>query len=75
MIKILYVLFFVLFLNCPAIYTQSSNNVVAEVGNEKITAKDFKIRFELSPYIPNNRNIDSDSIKYDFIYSAIHYLV
>lgn len=71
MIKILYVLFFVLFLNCPAIYTQSSNNVVAEVGNEKITAKDFKIRFELSPYIPNNRNIDSDSIKYDFIYSLI----
>ena len=55
MIKILYVLFFVLFLNCPAIYTQSSNNVVAEVGNEKITAMDFKIRFELSPYIPNNR--------------------
>ena len=71
MIKILYVLFFVLFLNCPAIYTQSSNNVVAEVGNEKITAMDFKIRFELSPYIPNNRNIDSDSIKYDFIYSLI----
>ena len=36
-----------------------------------ITAKEFKLRYELSPYIPSDKNIDPDSIKYDFLYSLI----
>jgi len=52
-------------------FSQNDENVVAQVGNEKITAKEFKVRFELSPYIPINKEIDTDSVKYDFLYSLI----
>jgi parvulin-like peptidyl-prolyl isomerase len=50
---------------------QSEESVIARIGNEIITAKEFKLRFELSPYIPLNKKINPDSIKYDFLYSLI----
>jgi parvulin-like peptidyl-prolyl isomerase len=50
---------------------QSDESVIARIGNEIISAKEFKLRFELSPYIPLNKNINPDSIKYDFLYSLI----
>jgi parvulin-like peptidyl-prolyl isomerase len=53
------------------LFSQIDESVVAQVGNEKITAKDFKVRFELSPYIPEHKDIETDSIKYDFLYSLI----
>jgi len=53
------------------LFAQNDESIVAQVGNEKITAKEFKVRFELSPYIPVNKEIDTDSIKYDFLYSLI----
>ena len=47
------------------------NNVVAKFGNEEITATEFKLRYELSPYIPEDIQLNKDSIKYDFLYSLI----
>lgn len=58
-----------LFLN--TIFPQNNQSVVAQIGKDKITAEEFKLRFELSPYIPSNKNIDPDSLKYDFLYSLI----
>lgn len=53
------------------LFAQKDESIAAQVGNDKITAKEFKLRFELSPYIPNDRHIDPDSVKYDFLYSLI----
>lgn len=53
------------------IYSQSDESIVAQVGNDKITAKEFKLRLELSPYLPKDLNMQKDSIKYDFLYSLI----
>lgn len=52
-------------------FSQTDQSVVAEVGNHKITAQEFKLRMELSPYLPEYKNIDPDSVKYDFLYSWI----
>lgn len=65
------ILFFTFLLSFSNTFSQNSNDVVAEIGNDIITAKEFKIRFELSPYIPLNKDIDPDSLKYDFLYSFI----
>jgi parvulin-like peptidyl-prolyl isomerase len=58
-------------LNCNLSFAQNDESTVAQIGNEIITAKEFKLRYELSPYIPSDKNIDPDSIKYDFLYSLI----
>jgi parvulin-like peptidyl-prolyl isomerase len=60
-----------LILNCGLLFAQNDESAVAQIGNEIITAKEFKLRYELSPYIPSDKNIDPDSIKYDFLYSLI----
>ncbi len=64
------VLFICSFLN-SLLFAQNDESVVARIGNEVITAKEFQLRYELSPYIPFDRNINPDSIKYDFLYSLI----
>lgn len=65
-------LFFTIFFLCSIlILPQNGEIIVARIGNDVITAKEFELRYELSPYIPNNRNIEPDSIKYDFLYSLI----
>lgn len=53
------------------LFAQNDESAVAQIGNEIITTKEFKLRYELSPYIPFDKNIDPDSIKYDFLYSLI----
>jgi parvulin-like peptidyl-prolyl isomerase len=53
------------------IFSQTKEEIIARVGKETINAKEFQLRYELSPYIPNDKNIDPDSIKYDFLYSLI----
>jgi len=53
------------------LFAQSDESVIARIGNEVITAKEFKLRYELSPYIPSDKDINPDSIKYDFLYSLI----
>lgn len=71
MIRDVFIFLFCVLINYSIIVAQNSSGVVAKVGTEEITANDFKIRFELSPYIPANKNIDPDSLKYDFLYSLI----
>ncbi len=67
----LYIVSTALILNSSLSFAQNEESVVAQIGNEIITAKEFKLRYELSPYIPSDKNIDPDSIKYDFLYSLI----
>lgn len=52
-------------------FSQDDQSVVAQVGNHKITYKEFKLRMDLSPYLPEYKNIAPDSIKFDFLYSWI----
>lgn len=52
-------------------YSQNDESIVAQIGNDKITAREFKLRMELSPYIPKDKDIPKDSVKYDFLYSLI----
>lgn len=64
------IIFIVVIINLN-LFAQDEHSVVAQVGNDKITAKDFKLRFELSPYVPEDKYMYPDSIKYDFLYSWI----
>jgi parvulin-like peptidyl-prolyl isomerase len=66
-----YLILVLLLLFCSDLFSQNDESIVAKVGDRVITSKEFKIRFDLSPFIPSNRNIDTDSIKYDFLYSLI----
>jgi hypothetical protein len=50
---------------------QSDESIVAKVGNDKITAREFKLRLELSPYLPKDLDMSKDSVKYDLLYSMI----
>lgn len=56
------------------ILAQKDESVVAQIRNEKITVKEFKLRIELSPYIPTKKDIDQHSereFKNDFLYSLL----
>ncbi|MCU0342972.1 MAG: hypothetical protein MUF28_04020 [Ignavibacterium sp.] len=66
-----YLCLIVVFLYSTAAFSQQLETTVVQIGNEKISSEEFKLRFELSPYIPSDRNLDPDSIKYDFLYSLI----
>ncbi|HSP88185.1 MAG TPA: hypothetical protein VLN45_08625, partial [Ignavibacteriaceae bacterium] len=57
-------LFFVCTLNA-----QDQNKPIVTIGDEQITVKDFKHRYELSPFITSGLN--SDSIKYYFLMSLV----
>ena len=55
-------------------FPQDDQSVVAKIGKDQISAKDFKLRIELSPYISANKTIDQHSdqeFKNDFLYSLI----
>ncbi len=54
-----------------SLFAQDPNTVLAEAGKEKITARDFKIRFELSPFVSKRAGTNIDSLKTDFLYSMI----
>lgn len=66
--KLILVLLFALSSN---LLSQNDESVVAHIGNDKITAREFKLRLELSPYIPKDQSMSKDSVKYDFLYSLI----
>ncbi|NWF88890.1 MAG: hypothetical protein HXY50_05435 [Ignavibacteriaceae bacterium] len=56
------------------VLSQDNLSVIAKIGNENLTAKDFKLRFELSPYIPTNKKVNRHSdleLKKDFLYSLL----
>lgn len=51
------------------IHAQSKNNSPAKIGDEQISIKEFKLRYELSPFI--NTTLNEDSVKYHFLLSLI----
>jgi len=53
------------------IYPQNEEVVIAEIGNDKITEKEFRLRYELSPFLSLQSSWNFDSLKYDFLYSLI----
>jgi hypothetical protein len=59
---------FTLLLNGFA-YCQKNDEILAKIGDNKITVEDFKNRYDLVPRIVRNAN--EDSAKIDFLYSMI----
>lgn len=63
-----------LFLFCivlsPA-FAQDNSAILSEIGTEKITANEFKFRYELSPFVSHKNGWNKDSLKADFLYSLI----
>ncbi len=51
-------------------FAQHSNNVIAKVGNENISVREFKIRYELVPHYSRDQ-FNEDSSKNDLLYSII----
>ncbi|MCF8414278.1 MAG: peptidylprolyl isomerase [Melioribacteraceae bacterium] len=58
----------ILFLFAANIMAQTSD-VIVDLGFDKITAAEFKFRFETSPYIQTSKNIDS--LKNEFLLTLI----
>lgn len=50
---------------------QNLEKILAEIGNQKITAKEFKLRYELSPFVSHRSKWNQDTIKIDFLFSMI----
>ena len=63
--NIYYKILILVLLNSPSIFAQEQ--VVANVGNVKITSKEFKIRYEFTPKVKS----DFDSSRVNFLYSLI----
>lgn len=51
--------------------SQKADKVIAEIGNTKITESEFKLRYELSPFVSHRSKWNQDTIKYDFLLSMI----
>jgi parvulin-like peptidyl-prolyl isomerase len=49
---------------------QKLTSVIAGVGSKEITEKEFRLRYELSPFVSEN-SWNEDSLKKDFLYSLI----
>ncbi|MBK6680353.1 MAG: hypothetical protein IPG53_10155 [Ignavibacteriales bacterium] len=62
-------LFFVSFFS--VISAQPDGKILATVGGSTITERDFKTRFELSPFLSHKNGWNKDSLKADFLYSLI----
>jgi len=54
-----------------SICAQDKQNIVAQIGKDKITVNELKMRLELSPYLSRDKGLQKDSVKYDFLYSLI----
>lgn len=48
----------------------SAEKTVANVGREKISSSEYKVRYELMPHISKNQDL-TDSLKNEFLYSLI----
>jgi parvulin-like peptidyl-prolyl isomerase len=51
------------------IRAQNQNKVLAKIGTEQISPKEFKLRYEFFPFI--NTSVNDDSVKSLFLYSLI----
>ncbi len=54
-----------------AIVKAQEGSVIAEVGNRKITDKEFKLRFEMVPQTNKNKFKDDETLKEDYLFSII----
>ncbi len=61
-------IFFLLF--SASILSQSINKSVAKIGNEKISEREFRLRYELVPHFSRNQ-MNEDSSKQDLLNSLI----
>jgi len=68
MFKIISVILFVAFLQFN-LYAQNQSKPLVKIGNEQISVKEFKLRYELSPFL--NTSFNEDSIKYHFLLSLV----
>lgn len=53
------------------ISAQPDGKILATIGGSTITERDFKTRFELSPFLSHKNGWNKDSLKADFLYSLI----
>lgn len=68
-----FLILFILFAG-KAVFTQEEHSVIAKIGEDIFSAKDFKLRLELSPYIPTNAKVNrlsDNEFKKDFLYSLL----
>ncbi|MFA4923940.1 MAG: peptidylprolyl isomerase, partial [Ignavibacteriaceae bacterium] len=68
--KNIFVFLFILLLQIHFCQAQKKEEPVAKIGNDVITAEEFKTRYELLPH-PSTAHKDSDSLKKEFLYSLI----
>jgi parvulin-like peptidyl-prolyl isomerase len=71
MTRFTFIILFLFLINIISL-PQVSETPVAIINNQAITSDEFKLRFELSPYISQKYdNYQIDSLKMDFLYSLI----
>ncbi|MGB9665113.1 MAG: peptidylprolyl isomerase [Ignavibacteria bacterium] len=64
--------FFLLLIVIPtSLHSQKFEGVIAEIGKIKITESEFRLRYELSPFVSHRSKWNQDTIKYDFLLSMI----
>ncbi|HEX2960710.1 MAG TPA: peptidyl-prolyl cis-trans isomerase [Ignavibacteriales bacterium] len=67
--KKLYILVLIISLS-QFISAQEKEKVIATAGKEKISANEYRTRYELMPHISKNQDL-IDSLKYEFLYSLV----
>jgi parvulin-like peptidyl-prolyl isomerase len=65
--KLFLILFLIIDIYLPA---QTSNGLIGKVGNENISEREFKIRYELVPHLSRNQ-FNMDSSKQDLVNSIV----
>lgn len=50
---------------------QNNEKILAEIGSMKITSSEFRIRYELSPFVTHKTAFNQDTIKSEFLLSMI----
>lgn len=63
--------FFVLVITASLAYAQKAPLTIAEIGKEKITDTEFRVRYELSPFITQKSDGSTAQRKSDFLFSLI----
>ncbi len=69
--KIIYYILFIWLVLLSVIFAQRKENILAEFGDEKVTAREFKERYELTPWIKygseNSPEIKKERVLYTII--------
>lgn len=69
-LKIRLVLLLIIVFYSVIIFAQDENQIIAKVGNIKITLEEFRNRYEFMPHL-NYSTDNTDSLKREFLYSLI----